>query len=166
MLALAVLTVFSISSNAQPPEGFQFGAGIRLGLPVGDLADFHSFGVGGELQGEFGFSEKFSAVINTGYSSFFGKDGADAVGIIPIIAGVRVYPSANFFIGAKAGYGVLTGNGNSEGAFCYQPQVGYNCSNFQVALNYNALTKNSSTVGHIGLTGIFKLGGKSGSAQK
>ena len=139
-------------------------------MPIGDFGDTHSFGVGGELQGEYSFSEKVSGVVTTGYTSFFGKTvdfgfgeiELESVGLIPIIAGVRVYPTTNFFIGAQAGYGILTGGGDSEGAFCYQPQIGYNGNRFQVALNYNALSKDGSSLSHIGLTGIFKLGGGSG----
>ncbi|HEX6193993.1 MAG TPA: hypothetical protein VFZ42_16585 [Chitinophagaceae bacterium] len=166
-LVAALVVAGFVSANAQ----FTFGAGLRLGLPVGDFSETHSFGVGGELQGEYNFSEKFSGVITTGYTSFFGKTidfgfgevDVDAVGLIPIIAGVRVYPSTSFFIGAQAGYGILTGGGESEGAFMYQPQIGYNAEKFQLALNYNALSKDGSTLGHIGLTGIFKFGGSGGS---
>lgn len=167
LIATFVVTGF-IGAYAQPAEGFTFGAGVRLGLPIGDFGDVSSFGVGGELQGELGFSDMVSGIITTGYTSFFGKDydvpgfgtvKGDATGYIPILAGIRVYPSANFFIGAQAGYGILTGNGDSEGAFNYQPQIGYNASNFQLALNYNGLSKDGSTLSHIGLTGIFKFGG-------
>lgn len=155
-----------IGVNAQ--EGFTFGAGIRLALPIGDFGDTHSFGVGGELQGEYFFSEMFSGVATSGYTSFFGKTvdipgfgsfEVDAVGYIPILVGVRVYPSTQFFIGAQAGYGILTGGKDSEGAFNYQPQIGYNGSKIQVALNYNGLSKDGETLSHIGLTVIYKFGG-------
>jgi hypothetical protein len=84
----------------------------------------------------------------------------DATGYIPILAGVRVYPSATFFIGGQVGYGLFTGNGSSDGGFNYQPQVGYNASQFQLILNYNGVSINSYNYGHIGLTGIFKFGGQ------
>lgn len=173
ILMLALVAGTAVGVNAQAPDGFQFGAGLRLGLPIGDFGDTHSFGIGGELQGEYGFSEKFSGIISSGYTSFFGKEftilgitaKADAVGLIPVIAGVRAYPSNNIFIGAQAGVGILTGSGDSEAAFNWQPQVGVNTEHFQVALNYNGLSKDGSTLGHIGLTAIFKFGG-GGSAKK
>jgi hypothetical protein len=163
-LIAAFMLAGIIAVNAQ--KGFRFGAGVRLGLPIGDFGDYYSFGVGGEIQGEYGCSEKFSVLATTGYSSFFGKDfgtgtnsyKVDAVGFIPIIAGVRVYPTEQFFIGAQAGVAIFTGNGSSETAFDYQPQIGYNGSNIQVALNYNGASKDGSTNGHIGLTGIYKFG--------
>ena len=157
-----------LNAHAQAPKGFQFGGGIRVALPIGTFSDSHSFGIGGELQGEYGFSEKFSGIITSGYTSFFGKSISilgtsvkfDAVGLIPVIAGVRVYPSNNIFIGAQAGVGFLTGSGSSETAFDYQPQIGYNGESFQIALNYNGLSKSGSTLGHVGLTAIFKFGGE------
>ena len=163
LLVATFLVAGFIGANAQ----FSFGGGIRLGMPIGDFSDTHSFGIGAEVQGEYSFSENFTGIITTGYTSFFGKTvnfgfgdvELDAVGLIPIIAGVRVYPSSNFFIGAQAGYGILTGNGDSEGAFMYQPQVGYNANKFQIALNYNGLSKDGSTLSHIGLTAIYKFGG-------
>ena len=157
-----------IGAYAQPAEGFTFGAGVRLGLPIGDFGDFSSFGVGAELQGELGFSDMVSGVVTTGYTSFFGKDyeipglgtiEGESTGYIPILVGARVYPSTNFFIGAQIGYGLITGNGESDGGFNYQPQVGYNTEKFQLALNYSGLSINSVNLGHIALTGIFKFGG-------
>ena len=101
ILVLALVTGIVINVKAQAPDGFQFGAGIRLALPVGGFSDTHSFGIGGELQGEYGFNEKFSGVITSGYTHFFGKSISvlgtslkfGSVGLIPIIAGARVYPS-------------------------------------------------------------------------
>lgn len=172
ILVLALVTGIVINVKAQAPDGFQFGAGIRLALPVGGFSDTHSFGIGGELQGEYGFNEKFSGVITSGYTHFFGKSISvlgtslkfGSVGLIPIIAGARVYPSKNLFIGAQAGIGIFTANSSSEAAFDWQPQVGFNSEHFQVALNYNGLSKDGTTVSQIGLTGVFKFGG--GSAKK
>jgi hypothetical protein len=70
ILATAIIFASFVNACAQPPEGFSFGAGVRLGLPIGDFADVSSFGVGGELQGEYGFSDKVSGIFTTGYSAF------------------------------------------------------------------------------------------------
>ena len=173
LFILAMMAGTAAAVQAQAPDGFQFGAGIRLGLPVGDFSDSHSFGIGGEVQGEYGFSKKFSGIVTTGYTHFFGKESTigpitienEGFGVIPVIAGLRVYPSNNIFIGAQAGVGFLTGGGSSDAAFNWQPQVGVNTEHFQVALNYNGLTKDGSTLGNLGLTAIFKFGG-SGKEKK
>jgi hypothetical protein len=166
LLILIMLTTGFIGVQAQAPSGLQFGGGVRLGLPVGDFSDTHGFGAGAEIQCEYGFSENFSGIATTGFTNFFGKKVDvlgqtvkwDGIGFIPFLAGVRYYASSNVFIGAQAGYGIITGN-NSDGAFNYQPQAGYNSSTFQVTLNYNVLTKQGSTLGHIGATAIIKFSG-------
>ena len=150
-------------------SGFHFGAGVHLGLPVGDWSDFWSFGIGVEVQGEYMFSEKFSGVINSGYSSFLGKtvdfgggsEKVDALGLIPILAGVRVYPSTKFFIGARAGIGILTGGGESSSSLQYRPEIGYNGRPIQIALSFNGLSKDGETNSFIGLTAIYVFGGSS-----
>ena len=124
LFLVAIITVAGFTgAYAQPTEGFSFGAGVRLGLPIGDFSDISSFGVGGELLGEYGFSDMVSGVISTGYTSFFGKDvdipgigtiEYDATGYIPILVGALVYPSSNFFIGVQLGYGILTGGGDAD----------------------------------------------------
>jgi len=172
MKKLLFVTIFAIAgfigANAQSEgSGFHFGAGINLGLPIGDFGDVSSFGIGVEAQGEYMFSEKFSGIFNSGYTSFLGKDvdvpgfgtiKTDAVGLIPILAGVRIYPAAQFFIGARAGLGILTGSGSSESAFNYRPEIGYNGGAIQVALHFDGLSKNGSSLNYIGLTGIYVFG--------
>ena len=169
LLFLAVsFTALPFTANAQPKEGLGFGAGVRASLPIGDFSKSHSFGVGAELQAEYGFAENFSGIFTTGYTSFFGKTvdmgggvevKYDAQGYIPFLAGARYYAAPSFFIGGQIGYGLFTGNGGSSGAFNYQPQVVYNGSSYQVTLNYNGLSKNSSTTSHLGLAAVFLFGG-------
>jgi hypothetical protein len=170
MKKLLFVTMFAIAGfiGAKAQSGFHFGVGVNLGLPIGDMGDISSFGIGVEAQGEYMFSDMFSGVINTGYTSFFGKtvDVAgygsvkyDALGLIPILAGVRVYPSTQFFIGARAGLGIFTGNGSSSTGFQYRPEVGYNAGSVQVALSFNGWSKNGGSLNHIGLTGIYVFGG-------
>lgn len=161
-MVLMAVTGFAVA-RAQSSQNVVLGVGVRIGAPVGDFSNTHSVGIGAELQAEYGFSEMLSGVFTTGYTNFFGKTVAgykyNSVGIVPLLAGVRVYPSQNFFIGGQIGYGILAGNGYNSGAFSYQPGIGYNAPDFQIGLNYNALTKNGGTVAHIGLTGIYKFGG-------
>ena len=107
LLVVSFVVASLLGAKAQSDaSGFHFGAGVHLGLPIGDFGDFYSFGIGVEVQGEYMFSDKFSGVINSGYTSFigkkidfgFGEERVDAVGLIPILAGVRVYPATQFFI--------------------------------------------------------------------
>ena len=164
-LAFAIAVISLGSANAQDNGGLHFGGGLRVALPIGDFSESHSFGIGAELQGEYMFSEMFAGTFTTGYTSFMGKDydymgmtvKGKSMGYIPILAGVRVYPSTNFFIGAKVGYGILTGGGSSEGALNYEPQIGFNGEKFQLAVGYNGLSKDGSTTSHLGLSAIYKF---------
>ena len=161
MKKLFLVATFAVAGfiGAQAQE-FQFGAGPVIGLPIGDAGDISSFAVGGELQGEYTFSEKASAVGTLGYTHFIGKDfGGFKInyGAVPILVGARIYPSEQFFVGGQIGYGFFTGDA-SGGGFAYKPQIGYNASSFQLALSYNAVSDNS-TISWLGLSGIFKFGG-------
>lgn len=152
--------------NAQAPSGFQLGGGLRISIPTGDFNKTHSFGLGPELQAEYGFSENVSGLITTGYSSFWGKSvtsiGGTSVkykaeGYFPLLAGARVYAQGGFFAGAQLGLGVYSYNGNSSSGFNWQPQIGYNASNYQLLLDYNGWSKNGSSMSQIALGAIYKF---------
>ena len=156
-------TVIMISAKAQDDKmsasstGFHFLGGVNLALPFGDFSDFSSFGIGAEIMPEYNISSEASFLATTGYTYYFGKDGADGVGFIPVLVGARFYPTPSFFLGGKAGLGILTGNGDNTSAFDYQPQIGYNSTKVQVALGYNGLSKNGETLSNMSLTLMYKF---------
>lgn len=157
--AVVALTAASFAQSSS--SSFTVAGGVRLGVPIGSFSDSHSFGIGGELQGEAKITDNVSIPISAGYTHFFGKDvdgyKVEGVGLIPILAGIRVYASPQFFVGGKVGYGILTGGGESTGAFNYEPQIGINSQKFQVALGYNGLTKDGATLGHLALITVVKF---------
>lgn len=169
VLALSVLCATAFVSKAQMAAGdFKFGAGLHLGLPVGTFHNGYSFGIGGELQGEYAFTEQVTGIATSGYTSFFGKTQdlgggftykAPATGQIPIIVGPRFYPSEQFFVGAQIGLGIFTGGGSSTSGFEYRPQIGYNGDMFQLTLSYDGVSVTGGTFSHIGLSAIYKFGG-------
>jgi hypothetical protein len=173
LLSSIVLTLSFFGAKAQMAQGdFHFGVGLNLGLPLGDFKTTNSFGIGAHIQGEYNFTENVTGVATTGYTSYFGKtytfdEGggntvsikASTVGLIPVLVGVRFYPVEQFFVGAQAGLGIVTGGSSSTSAFDYYPQIGYNADNFQVIFGYNGLSKDGSTLSNLSLTGIFKFGG-------
>ena len=158
VLLVAAFTVAGfIGANAQ--KDFQFGAGVNVGLPIGDAKSISSFTAGLELQGELGLSEKVKGLGTLGYNHFFGKDLGGGVkinyGIIPILVGARVYASEQFFLSGQVGYGLFTGDGDG-GGFAYKPQVGYDAGKFQLAFSYNGVS-NDGTFSWLGLSGIVKF---------
>lgn len=145
-----------VGLNAQ--QDFKFGAGINVGLPIGDLKNSYNFTAGVELQGELGFTEKVKGVATTGYSHFFGKDFAGykpKLGIVPILVGARGYLSEQFFLTGQIGYAFFTGDGDG-GGFAFKPQVGYDAGQFQLGLSYNGVS-NNGTGSWLGLSGIVKF---------
>jgi hypothetical protein len=164
IILMFVLATSVVLVNAQSKQ-IEFGAGINIGVPVGDFGKAYSFGIGAEGQGEYALSENASLVGSLGYTNFFGKKDKfyeykyKNVGIIPILVGARYYPSEQFFVGGKLGYGIFTGGG-SGGSFNFVPQVGYNVSDFQVTLDFHLLAQNGGNASYFGVSGIYKFTAK------
>lgn len=143
-------------SSSSASSGFKFGIGPRVGIVVGDYDQIFGFVAGGELQGEYMFSPQASATLTTGYTNFSGKSGYGSTGFIPVLAGVRYYPSNQFFVSGRIGLNFSTESGGGSW-FTYEPQVGYNMDKFQLALGYQGASKSGFTLAHLGVTGIIKL---------
>jgi hypothetical protein len=167
LFVLAFTTVLASVTRAQSANTFNFGAGLHLALPLGDFNTGYSFGIGGELQGEYGFTDNITGVATTGYTSFLGKSLDDgqggtykvpAVGLIPILVGARFYPDKMFFIGFQAGYGIFTGSGSNSSAFDYRPSAGVNLEMLQFILSYNGWSKNGGSLSSLGVSAIYKFG--------
>lgn len=159
-MAFSIAALSFGAANAQDNSGFHIAGGARLALPIGTFGDIQGIGFGAELQGEYGFAEKVTGVISAGYTTFTSKTiggfSTGSFGIIPVLAGVRFYPSTQFFLGAKAGVSIGTQTGAGSN-FTYEPQVGYNAEKFQVSLGYNAISGNGATLGSIGASFLYKF---------
>jgi hypothetical protein len=179
VLALAVVCASTFVSKAQMKAGdFKFGVGLHFGLPTGDFHTTSSFGIGGEVQGEYAFADNLTAVATSGFTYFAGKsfdDGAGGTykinyGHIPVLVGARYYASEQFFVGAQIGYGHYSAaysgsNGFSgvtggSGGFEYRPQVGYSANPIQFILSYDGTAVTGGTFSQIGLSAIYTFGGK------
>jgi hypothetical protein len=160
-LILILLIAASHYGKAQDKTGFHIAAGPRVALPVSDLGDLTTFGIGGEVQLEYRFIQKLSAIVSSGYTSFIGEEFAgykfQNVSYIPVLGGFRYYPLYHAFIGAKAGYGVLSSGGTSAGAFNFEPHVGYNSKYIQAYISYNSLSAKGIDDSHVGLTILYKI---------
>ena len=172
VLAVTVICASVFTSKAQMAQGdFKFGVGLHLGVPVGDLGTATSFGIGGEVQGEYAFSENLTGVATSGYTYFIGKSVDNGFGgsykinygHIPVIVGARYYATEQFFVGAQVGYGHYSasyqGVSFSSGGFEYRPQVGYNANPIQFVLSYDGTSVSGGTLSQIGLSAIYTFGG-------
>lgn len=118
--------VFAQQSENITTENSWFKAGLNVGLPLGDLADFTSLTIGADVRGQHLVTPSFGIGIASGYNHFFGTDGASDFGLIPLAGFVRYYAQPNgFFAGVDAGYGFLTNANDAKGGLYLSPQIGY-----------------------------------------
>lgn len=157
LFMIAAFTAASFATFAQEggstTKGFKFSVGANAALPIGDLADFSSFGAGIDLQGQYWFSDKVAATLDAGFTSLFGKNGADATSLIPVRAGIRYMVADNIYLTGKVGMGSLKTKGfDATTAFGYAVGAGYKINEkFDLGLTYDGYSKNSQTNSMINL---------------
>ncbi len=130
-----------------------------------------SFGIGGQVQGEYMLADNISGIGSVGYQSFIGKSFPDgsggtfkySYGLIPILVGARFYPSEQFFVGAQIGVGLLhasvAGISANTSGFDYLPQVGYVAGPLQFTLGYNGVSASGGTFSSLQLSAVYTFGG-------
>lgn len=150
------LAVFCQVAFAQDDEDkvFKFGVGGTISVPLGDLKESTTYGVGFEVTGVYSITENIAAFAQTGINVFkgqsnYGYDDASLLNI-PFLAGAR-FKTGGFFIGAGAGYGRFTSDGTTLSGFMYSPQVGYDLGKMQVLLHYSATSVTGGTLSYVGL---------------
>lgn len=140
VLALSLLSVFTISANAQDttPKTITSGSGIRLsvgadaGLPVGNLSNAYSWSLGGSIQADFPIiREQLYYTVNAGFNNVFAdkNNGGADLQLIPVKAGLKYFPIKNFYIQGEAGATFVTNKTDlgftKSTTFVYAPQIGY-----------------------------------------
>lgn len=133
--------------------------GLNAGLPVGDAADASSFAVGLDLRGQYLVTAHFGIGATTGYNHFFGKDGADDFGLVPLAAFGRYYfQTEGVFLGADLGYGFLTNIDNNSGGLYVNPQVGYHNADWNIYAYYqNTFAENDLNLQVVGIGATYNL---------
>lgn len=160
IVMLAIL-VSSSSLFAQTTDGEITGRnswlkiGANVGAPIGNLSDYSSLALGLDLKGQIMTTNHIGAGITTGYTHFFGKEGVDDFGTIPLGAFVRYYPaSKGFFIGTDLGYSFITGVPDATGGVYVRPEVGYHNYDWNIFGFYNGILRSDDNGGNIQLIGI------------
>lgn len=155
---LILLTVFCNAQQKDSTEKtFEFGIGVGAQALLTDQSAGKVFAVGLSLQAENHFTPQFSGFISAGYNLMFSTEGSGTAGFIPIQGGPRIYFGKQVFVGVGVGYGILTGGGETTGAFNYFPHIGINSKSNQFILGYNVLSKNGFSSGFLDLKIVFKL---------
>lgn len=154
LLTLAVYSLHAIAqSNDEDDKIFKFGIGGSFQLPLGDLKESATYGVGFEATGVYNLSETAAAFAQTGVNVFKGKEffgQSNSILHIPILVGAR-YKFGGFFAGAGVGYSIYSSDGNSLNGFTYSPQFGYDMGKQQFLVNYTSTSVTGSTFSYVGL---------------
>ena len=140
--------------------------GAEIGLPIGDLKETTSIGIGGSVKAAIPIFEGGAVTLSAGYMTFSGKTVTilgqsfkyGSLGMIPIKAGLRFIISEGFYGEPQLGYTLYSGSGNS-GAFTYAANLGYMVNNsFDISARYEAASKNSATLSFIGARIAYSFG--------
>lgn len=166
IVLLAALAIASFAANAQQEsKKFTLALGPTLSLPLGDLKEVSSLGIGAEVEGSLAISESFQGFLQAGYASFSGKSYDFGFGlsgkypttsVVPVLVGGRyVYNGLSF--GAGLGYASYSIAGNSEGGFTYSPQIGYDFGKIKGIVNYTSTSLDGGSASFLGLKVFYKF---------
>ena len=145
----AALLLTATITNAQH-SNLKFQGGIDLGLPVHNLGGT-SFGLGLDLLAHYSLSPQAAITGDVGYSALFGKNGAGTTNLIPFRAGLRYYPSNNFFVAGKVGAGFISSTGSSVTTTAYSFGMGFK---IDTKLEFGASYDGYSKYGTVGLLNL------------
>jgi hypothetical protein len=135
-------------------------AGLTASVPVGSIANASSFAAGLELSGQLMATPNLGLGIASGYTNFFGKNGASDFGVIPVGLLMRYYPaSEGFFAGTDLGYSFLTNVTGKNGGFYIKPKLGYHNYDWNLFGFYNQvfMGTGSTDVQNIGVGAIYNI---------
>jgi len=178
---IVALTATSFAGFAQKEKEeskpLSFSVGLEAALPIGDFADFNSFGIGGSVQGEYKVAPELGITLNAGYISYSAKSISvlgvslpkeKALGVIPVLAGVRYHFSENIYGSGQLGLSFFSGGGSGSN-FTYAPGVGFKFSQFDVLVKYvgmsskvesfngTAIVSKTATYGAVGIRAAYNF---------
>jgi hypothetical protein len=134
------IALFSVSVTAQKVKTL-IGGNLILGSPTGDFKNSYKRVTGVEGSIGKGFSKAYF-VGTVGYQTYKEVDGFvyGKMSLIPVKAGLRVYPTEKLFLCANAGYGFLKDETMSsrETRFIYDAGIGLNFFPGQISIHYDA----------------------------
>nr|WP_260393683.1 hypothetical protein [Ornithobacterium rhinotracheale] len=146
-LSVLMLLIFtSVFVNAQK-KGTDW---LKLGVHAG-IKDASSFALGVDAKYQFLDLKSFGLGIATGYTNYFKKDDNKNVGIIPVAALLRYYPTKRFFIGADLGVGVAFLKEDTKAGFYYRPELGYHNDEWNVFVFYQGDAVKDLNIGAAGI---------------
>ncbi|HLW30756.1 MAG TPA: hypothetical protein VKX40_00740 [Aequorivita sp.] len=147
MKKILLFTAFAIFafSTAQSQN---MKVGVDAMIPMGDVKDGYSFGIGGNFTYFFEINEAFLVGPQASLLYYMGKETngykPDAALFLPLAGSAR-YIIEDFFFGADLGYGIGLAPDGNDGGFFYRPKAGYNFGVISAVLSYTGITSNRTT---------------------
>ncbi|QQL51301.1 hypothetical protein [Mucilaginibacter ginkgonis] len=170
-------------ASGSDSQGFRIGIGVEPGIPTGDrIRPYSHFALGGNLRAQYDLKGPVSLMLTAGYTNFFGRDytssatiGGTTVtsttkapdyGLIPVKAGIKIFPAHNFYFSGEAGVGFETNNnyenaGNKSAKLILAPGLGFaeSYTGLDIGLRYeNYSGGNSGTFGQVALRVAYGFG--------
>jgi len=157
--AVAILFASNVKAQTTGHDSkgvWRLGIGVEAGIPTGDLNSFSNFDLGGTARLQYDAKSNLSYMLTAGYYSVFAKELANGVkpdnlGIIPLKAGLKVYPVANIYLSGEVGAGLETNYGKNT-KLIVSPGIGYSGNQgLDVGLRYENFSGQGSNYGLVGL---------------
>ncbi len=144
-------TATYVSAQSDFNSGLRVGGGITLAIPVNKLKGY-SIGAGFDLLAQYALSRSIAITGDIGYTTVFAKDdNLASFDIVPIRAGIRFFPSSQFYIGGKIGAGIGVGK-SSGSSTAYAIGAGLIMSpKLDVSASYEGFSKNGVAPGYLGI---------------
>ncbi len=151
-IAAFTATTFAVQAQdeAQPVA---FSIGLEGALPVGNLAEVASFGIGGSAQVDLTVAPTLAITLNAGYISMSYKNafGGGSVGYIPVLGGIKYAFTEQVYGSAQLGATFYSESGGGT-SFTYAPGIGYKFSpNFDALLKYTGWSQKNVEAAAVGL---------------
>ena len=164
LFALAILALSSYSVNAQDKEmksnATTFSLGVEGSLPIGTFANIYSFGFGASAQAEHMTLDKLGLTLNVGYLTYSLKSayGSGSFGLVPVLAGAKVYFTPKVYGHAQLGVSFGTSGGGGTN-FTYSPGIGaYISNNIDFLLKYVGVSGTGSSFNTIAARFAYTFG--------
>lgn len=160
----SIVALISATSFSQGKGGgTSLSSGLEIGLPMGDMSNSQSVGLGASVKALFGETSGFTASV--GYMTFSGKEVSGfgkfpAFNAIPVKVGYRMATEGGFYFEPQVGVAFTSQGGSSASAFTYAPNVGIITGGLDLSARYEAMSNNGSTISFIGLRLAYMFGGK------
>uniref|UniRef100_UPI0039A782E7 hypothetical protein n=1 Tax=Ornithobacterium rhinotracheale TaxID=28251 RepID=UPI0039A782E7 len=151
-LSTLMLLIFaSLFVNAQKKGTDWVKVGLHAGIPLADTKDTSSVVLGVDAKYQFLDLKSFGLGLATGYTHYFKKNDAENIGLLPVAALLRYYPTRRFFLGADVGVGVAFLKEDTKAGFYYRPEIGYHDNKWNIFLFYQGAAVKENNIGAAGV---------------